>query len=615
MAVSVTAKLYALLDPHARRQFCILVALVLVASLLEVVGVGMALPFIRLLQDPESLRGFGGAAFLYDFRDRFGERAFVIALTAGYFTLVLAKNAALGFIVYFRNRFLYENRAALSKRLYRHYLHAPYEMHLRVNTAEMLRNATGTVGQFTNALYQISNILIETLTFLAILAFLLFVSPYAVAMMALFFGGFGAAFVGLLRRRTTAWGRQSEAESLALIKWLNQGLNGIKEIRILGREAYFDRHFADHADALGGYMLRHNTANEMPRLLIEVLMIGGICTALGASVLTGENLAAIIPLLGLFAVAGLRLMPSANRLITSYNGLKFTTPAVDILYAVIGDEEDRRAQDGDARPAAFAREIRLRDVIFGYEGRPRAALRNIDLAISRGERVGVTGPTGAGKTTLVDLIMGMHRPDSGQITIDDTDITGRPAAFRGLIGYVPQQVHLIDDTLTRNIALGREDGEIDGEKVLKAVALASLGDLVDALPDGLDTVIGEGGVRLSGGQRQRIGIARALYDDPDILVLDEATSALDYETEERINCAIESLAGDKTIIVIAHRLSTVKACDRILFMREGAIEATGDFETLLRDSAEFRNLVAQMSATPGPAVGRGAAAETSAAGR
>ena len=211
--------------------------------------------------------------------------------------------------------------------------------------------------------------------------------------------------------------------------------------------------------------------------------------------------------------------------------------------------------------------------------------------------------------------MGMHRPDSGQITIDDTDITGRPAAFRGLIGYVPQQVHLIDDTLTRNIALGREDGEIDGEKVLKAVALASLGDLVDALPDGLDTVIGEGGVRLSGGQRQRIGIARALYDDPDILVLDEATSALDYETEERINCAIESLAGDKTIIVIAHRLSTVKACDRILFMREGAIEATGDFETLLRDSAEFRNLVAQMSATPGPAVGRGAAAETSAAGR
>lgn len=590
-----TQRLTALLDARARKHFWRLLGLILIASLLEVVGVGMALPFIQLLQEPESFRHIAAAAILYEIYDQHGERTFVLLLAAIYLSVILIKNGALTFIIYYRNRFLYYNRSALAKRLYRHYLHAPFQLHLQVNTAEMLRNVTGTVGQFTNGLYQLSIILIEALTFATIFVLLFFVSQYAVAIMAVFLGLFGFTFVYFLRSRTTRWGQRSEVESLGMIKWVNQGLDGVKEIRILGRETYFDRHFSSHADRLAGYLLRHNTANELPRLFIEVLMIGGICIALSVFVISGQNLGELLPLLGLFAVAGLRLMPSANRMITAYNGLKFSAPAIDILYDTVFDPDARRPAAQNTQPSRFERDIRLENVTFSYGGRSRATLADVDLVIRKGERIGVTGHTGAGKTTLVDLLMGLHVPEQGKITIDDVDVTGQPAAFHGMLGYVPQQVHLIDDTLARNIALGLEDSEISLDQVRQAISLASLDDLVAQLPDGLETDIGEDGVRLSGGQRQRIGIARALYNNPDILVFDEATSSLDYETEERISRSIDALSSEKTIIVIAHRLSTVRACDRILFMKDGAIAALGSFDALLSESPDFHKLVDQMT--------------------
>jgi ABC-type multidrug transport system fused ATPase/permease subunit len=591
---SVVGRLYALLDTAARRQFKWLLSLIFIGSLLEVLGVGMVLPFIALLQDPERFRDIEALSFLYAIYDRSGGHIFIITVAVGYFGVIVAKNLALAFIIHFRNRFLFDNRATLSKRLYRRYLNAPYELHLELNSAEMLRNTTGTVGQFTNGLYQVSIILIETLSFLMIFALLFVVSPYAVAVMAILLGAFGIGFVSYLRPRTTAWGQKSEAESMALIKWFNQGIDGVKEIRILGRSQFFDRHFAGHADMLAVHLRRHNTANELPRFFIEVLMVGGLCAALTVIVVSGEKLSDIIPMLGLFAVAGLRLMPSANRMITAYNGLKFSTPAIDILHDALHGTEDTDASPLTESRLKFEKEIVLTDVTFSYRNRAQASLVDIGLSIRKGERIGITGHTGAGKTTLVDLIMGMHKPQRGRVMVDGADVTGRPEAFRGLIGYVPQQVHLIDDTLTRNIAFGLDDDQIVPEQVHNAIRLASLNDLIDQLPDSVNTVVGEGGARLSGGQRQRIGIARALYDDPDILIFDEATSSLDYETEKQITRAIDALSGEKTIIVIAHRLSTVRSSDRILFMRDGRIESAGAFEDVRAASPEFRSLVEQM---------------------
>lgn len=600
---SIVGRLFALLDNKARRQFKWLLGLIFAGSLLEVLGVGMVLPFIALLQDPERFRHIEALSFLYAIHDRSGAHIFIISVAAGYFGVVAAKNIALAFIIHFRNRFLFDNRANLSKRLYRRYLGAPYELHLELNSAEMLRNTTGTVGQFTNGLYQVSIILIEALSFITIFVLLFIVSPYAVAVMAILLGAFGIGFVSYLRPRTTAWGQKSEAESMALIKWFNQGIDGVKEIRILGRSQFFDRHFAGHADTLAVQLRRHNTANELPRFIIEVLVVGSLCGALTVIVVSGEKLSDIIPMLGLFAVAGLRLMPSANRMITAYNGLKFSTPAIDILHDALHEAEDTTTSSVSRSRPNFEKEIVLSGVTFAYRNRSQPSLVDIELSIRKGERIGITGHTGAGKTTLVDLIMGMHSPQSGRVTVDGADVTGRPEAFCGLIGYVPQQVHLIDDTLTRNIALGLDDEEIVLEKVYTAIRLASLTDLVDQLPDGVNTVVGESGARLSGGQRQRIGIARAVYDDPDILIFDEATSSLDYETENQITHAIDALSGEKTIIVIAHRLSTVRASDRILFMRDGRIEYAGAFDEVSAASPEFRSLVQQMGNSKDKEVG------------
>ena len=591
-------QLISMLGQRARAKFGWLLLLILFASLLEVLGVGMILPFIALLQEPERFRDIEGLSFMYEIYDEAGESTFVVVLAVAYLSIIILKNFSLASIAYYRNRFLYENRADLSKRLFRYYIHAPFELHLQVNSAEMLRNTTSTVGQFTNGLYQLLMILTETLCFFTIFALLCFASPYAVAVMAIFLGAFGIGFMAYLRPRTTKWGRQSEAESLEMIKWFKQSIDGVKEIRLLGREKFFDSYFTRHADTLAVHLRNHNTANELPRFFIEVLMIGGLCIALAVIAVSGEQLSEIIPLLGLFTVAGMRLMPSANRIITAYNGLKFSMPAIDILYQTLNDNSVSDQPDKlDFKPS-FTKTIELENVQFTYENRSEASLVDINLSIHRSERIGITGHTGAGKTTLVDLIMGIHLPQHGRVKLDGRDVTGHPQAFRGIIGYVPQQVHLIDDTLTRNVALGREDHEIDAERINEVIRLANLDDLVEELPQGLLTVIGESGLRLSGGQRQRIGIARALYENPEILVLDEATSSLDYETERRISDSIDQLSGRKTIIVIAHRLSTVQASDRIVFVRDGRIDAVGSFAEVEAMSSDFRSLVRQMDQRP-----------------
>jgi ATP-binding cassette subfamily C protein len=326
---------------------------------------------------------------------------------------------------------------------------------------------------------------------------------------------------------------------------------------------------------------------------VESVIVTGVLLAVVVILAKGGSSGEIVGVLTLFAAAAFRLIPSTNRIIIALTGIKKGAHAVGLVYddmRLFGDHPDEAMGD-NGKTFTFNDAITVKGLTFHYPEGDGAALKNIDLVLKKGESLGLVGPSGSGKTTFADIVLGLLRPTSGVVTVDGVDISNAMRAWRRQIGYVPQSIYIIDDTLSRNIAFGLDDAEIDKNKLRKAIRLAQLEELVSDIPDGLETRLGERGVRLSGGQRQRVGIARALYRDPEVLILDEATSSLDGETEHEINSAIERLTGEKTLIIIAHRLSTVRKCQRLAFLRDGRLVDIGSFEELNARNADFSHMV------------------------
>jgi ATP-binding cassette subfamily C protein len=334
--------------------------------------------------------------------------------------------------------------------------------------------------------------------------------------------------------------------------------------------------------------------NEIPRVSIEAVVIAFISAFVAFSTLAAQDPAESLAVIGLFGYASLRVMPALNKIVSSLNGMRFGRAALDDIDADLDLPMLPSASTGER--LSFRDAIRLEHVEFQYEGTEQPTLHDIELTISRSESIGIVGSTGSGKSTMVDLIVGLSSPTTGTVTVDGVDLRGRAAAWQRNIGMVSQSVFLLDDTLRRNIALGLADAEIDEQQVVEAVRLAQLEDFVASLPDGLDTVVGERGARVSGGERQRVAIARALYPRPTVLVFDEGTSALDNLTEARLTEALAGLRVDHTIITVAHRLSTVQDNDRIVFVRDGRIHEVGGFDELVSRSEEFRRLARPMDA-------------------
>lgn len=587
-------KVFRILDADQRRSALVLFGLTLIGMLLETLSVGLVVPAIALMMQDDLATRYPLFQAVIERLGHPSQQTLVIGAIVALVCVYLVKNAFLAFLAWRQARFAFNALARVSHRLFQLYLQQPYIFHVEHNSAQLIRNVTTEANLFANyALLPGMLLIAETFVLLGIGVLLLVVEPLGALAVALVIGGAAYVFYRLTRTRIARWGKARQLHEGMRIQQIQQGLGGVKDVKVSGREASFLARFDQHNIENARVGERHSTLLQMPRLWLEFLAVAGLAMLVFSMIGQQRALDDIIPTLGLFAAAAFRLMPSMNRVLSSLQGLRYGLPVIDLL----NRELARPAEAADAADTKMTcdREVRFRGVSYRYPGANGMALDQLSLTLRAGETVGIVGTSGSGKSTLVDVMLGLLEPADGRVEADGSDIRSGLRSWRKLVGYVPQSVYLTDDTLRRNVAFGIPDDEIDESAVVRALAFAQLDDFVSTLEKGLDTYVGERGVRLSGGQRQRIGIARALYHNPPILVLDEATSALDVATEREVMKSITALHGRKTIVIVAHRLSTVEHCDRLYRLEHGRVVQEGSPSQLL---AQFVTPAAAPSHTP-----------------
>lgn len=572
----MTEKLGAVFTRRQKVRFAILFLLLFVGALLEFAGVSMVLPFVELVMDPEGAQ----SGVLLWFRGILGlrsDRELLFAAGIALMLVYILKNVYLLLMKGMELRFIFNNRLELSGRLMRSYMKKPYTFHLEKNSSEVLQSVTFDVNKLYDLILYAMELLSDLLIIGMVTVFLFVQDPVITLVVIVLLGGCSLIYFCSVRVRTEAYGRQNQLYNSRMIQAVSQAMGGIKEIKLLAREDYFVRAYEESGRRYARSLKRGQFLQYMPKYLIETVCVCGILGVLLLRLFLGTEIRELVPQLSVFAVAAFRLLPSVNAVNRLVSNILFLLPSVDRIYEDLRQAgacpEECPDECGEELPPAKC--IRFQDVSFRYPGSSREVLRHVNMEIPAGSSVGFVGSSGAGKTTLMDLLLGLLCPDQGQVLYGDRDIREYPKSWGKKLGYIPQAIYLADDTIRRNVAFGIPDSLIEEEKVWKALQRAQLAGFVRELPEGLDTRVGESGVRLSGGQRQRIGIARALYQEPEILVLDEATSALDTETEQAVIDAVEHLKGTCTLLMIAHRTSTLKECDRICRVEDQGVAVLG----------------------------------------
>lgn len=589
---AVVRKCFQLISPERRWRWFMLVVLALVASGLEMVGAGLVYILVALIANPE---GAIVLPLVGDLREIGGDLEqttlllWVAGIMGGFF---IVRAVAQVLISYVQQRVAQREGARLANTLAAGYVALPYAFHLRRNTADLIRNVNGAVSKVVSqAFIPMIQILADVVLISGLLAVMLIVSPMATVSAIVVVGGSAVLLLLVVQPRLKRLGLVAHRMGKTTLKALQQALYGLRDVKLLGREKAFTREYQQSRNRLARAQYLHGTAVELPRHVMETALVGFILIFFAFAVVTGTATEEVLSTLGLFAYAGLRLQPSLTRMVRGLNSLKYATAAIEEIHHELGLLKG--LQPPGAQPQRpFTSGIELRDVGFRYDGTDDEVLSDISLSIERGQTVGICGSTGSGKTTMVDLITGLLEPTRGRILIDGHDLQDDVRGWQSNLGVVSQMVFLTDDTLRRNIALGLRDEEIDEEALLEAIELAQLREFIDRLPEGLETGVGERGVRVSGGQRQRVAIARALYRRASVVVFDEGTSALDNTTEAQLMAALERLRGDHTIILVAHRLSTVRNCDKVVYASQGRIECMGSYDELLAQNEGFRALAA-----------------------
>lgn len=574
--------------------YFIFIGLVLVAFV-EMIGVASIMPFMAVVANPDVIESNRFFHYVYKFFNFADRQSFLIFLGIIVLVLLVASNLLKAFMLWATLKYDNQLNSNLGQRLLGGYLERSYDFFLNRNTADLGKNILNEARTVVaSVLSPGMKIVSSSLVIIFILSFLFLVNPIiAVCIFALLGGTYFSIFYAVRKKLSRIGEDQVHVNSMKF-KSAGEALGGIKDLKVLGREKYFLNVFNFYADRHAHNNVVAGTISQLPRYFLEIIAFGGILLLVLFYLRAEQSATQMVPLLALYAFAGYRLMPALQELFASATTLRYGLPALDVLHRdLIYERLDNKDLDSKGQdvvnPLSFSNSIRLNQVTYQYPQADSLALDDLDISIRSNTTVGLVGTTGSGKTTTVDIILGLLAPTSGDLLVDDVVVNSQNlVAWQLNLGYVPQHIYLIDDTLTRNIAFGVSDDEIDMEAVKRSAQMANLDEFVnEELSQGYDTVIGERGVRLSGGQRQRIGIARALYRNPLVLILDEATSALDGITEKYVMDAIKGLTGKITIIVIAHRLTTVKGCDMIYHLERGRLVDQGSYADLQKKSKWF----------------------------
>jgi ABC-type multidrug transport system fused ATPase/permease subunit len=559
----------------------VVMMLMLTTSVLETFSLGLVVPAVGLLVQPNYVEQF---PLLNKFLGNPSESQFAVIAMCFLVTVYVLKSVFLVWSNWIQFGYSTLVTARIGRELFEKYLRQPYQFHLQRNSSALIRNAQG-VSSFMGGVFEpLLTLISDSLITFGLFALLIRLEPVGSLSTVIVFGLCAISFRQFTRRRIRHWGEAQNVHRQMLIQHLQQGFGGVKDVKIFGREDYFVTEYADHLIRNAAVLRRFSVLQMLPRTSLEVLTILGLAVLVSTMVVSGRQLVDVLPVLGLFGAAAFRLVPAISRMVAMIQSISVNRPVVRELYVDLGLDAPRteRWQSHDG----FRSEIAVESVFFTYENAPSTALQDVSIKVKRGEAVGLVGPSGSGKSTLVDVLLGLLKPTAGGVAVDGIDISQRLRWWQDQIGYVPQSIFLTDDTLRRNVAFGLPKNEIDDEAVRSAIRAAQLEEFIESLPLGLETVVGERGVRLSGGQRQRIGIARALYHNPEVLVLDEATSSLDMETEHGVMQAVQALQGDKTVIIVAHRLSTVEYCDRLYRLENARVVDEGTFSEVMNRSRE-----------------------------
>ena len=570
--------LWDVLQANERRSLFGVFALILIATLLETFSVGMMIPVLSVIASENrkiSLLFFAIEPSL--------TKSQLIQLAVGLMLSVyVIKNVFLAISIWIQRGFLTRVTSRIAGRMFEAYVRQPYAFHLRKNSSTLIRNTQDAQLIVAGGIEPMLTVLTEGLIAAALFSVLVVVEPLGTICVIGLLLCATFLFQRFFDRKLQRWGTERQIQKGSIIQTIQQGLGAVKDVKVLGREDWFIDEHRGHQMLDADLLRRINTVQAVPRLWLEVMAMAGLAGLVAIMLATGKDVESIIPTVGLFAVTSFKVLPSINKVVNSKQSLKVSRSTIETIHHDL--DLPVEMHQSNVNSSFQFKSIATENLDFKYEQSENLVLSNINLKIVSGEAVGFVGQSGSGKSTLIDLMLGLLEPQSGSVLINGLSIEDVKQSWQKAIGYIPQTIFLMDDSLRRNIAIGIADQEIDELAITEALKSAQLEDFVASLPEGIDTVVGERGVRLSGGQRQRIGIARALYHQPSVLVLDEATSSLDTETEHGVMKAVQALQGDKTVIIVAHRLSTVEYCDRLYRLDAGRIVDEGTFDEVTNRS-------------------------------
>lgn len=601
--ICVFKKFYQLLNRHQRNRVIILFFMMLLGAVFEVLGVSMMLPLVTAVMNPDIITENKFCAWICSVFGITGHIDFVIWCIIVLIVIFVVKAVYLTFEYSVQYRFVFNNRFITQSRLLEVYLNRPYEYFLSAESGEIVRIVQEDASNAFDMLTVILGFATEMVVSAAIIFTIFVVNPFMTVFVAVSLVLLMIIISKCLRPLLRREGETYQRTYAETNKWLLQSISGIKEVKVTETEDFFLDNFVMYGQKMVNAARWNSTLQNVPRNLIELVSVCSMMAVLGIMIATGHELDSLLPSLSAFVMAAVKLLPSANRMVASVTQVTFYEPALDNMLenlAVLEEQVPDGCEEVEKLP--LTKEIRLTGIDYTYPGGEKKIFDQADFVVPVGNSVGIVGMSGAGKTTVVDILLGLLRPQAGQVLADGVDVSTNMRGWLSHIGYIPQMIFMLDDTIRANIVFGHmETGNVEDrgkpysgmdmeEAVWAALEEAQLADFVKTLPKGIDTAIGERGVRLSGGQRQRIGIARALFTNPDVLVFDEATSALDNETEEAIMQSINALHGKKTMIIIAHRLTTIEGCDMVYRAGDGKLvrenRAGREHDTAIKESDE-----------------------------